>query len=422
MNKSKLYMLAAVFCFSGIMAFAQNFTNPIVSGDVVFDEKDGILAVEAEYFYKQTNGEIRQWYRTSKNEQAKVGRDEDPSHCKDAGNNAYLEILPDTRVTHGDKLIKGENFCGEAGKMGVLHYKVKINIPGRYYVWVRAFSTGSEDNGLHVGINGEWPATGQRLQWCEGKQSWRWESKQRTDAVHCGEPYLIYLDIVKAGEHEITFSMREDGFEFDRFLLTNSKDYVPEGMGPKVRLASGKLPKTYPVVSENPKATPSYLYAVEKSTKGLKLFRAANFPIDGTNYYIDRNGKWLAVHPEKHKSATATMAFNANGGNFDLLVLGVGENDGNSKYEIAINGKKIGSYTVAPSTHSFEEGTDFIGVFKNVEINKGDKISVTAHVASNDGGEYSRARWGGIALVPAGEASIVLKNLAGVGTQLNVGQ
>lgn len=244
-----ILIVCTVFSFSLV---AQNFHEPIVGDDVIFEEAGGLVAVEAEYFFKQSKSEIRQWYRTSKEEVAKVGRDEDGPHCKDAGNNAYLEILPDTRITHEDKLIKGENFTNTAGEMGVLHYRIKINKPGRYYVWVRAYSVGSEDNGLHVGINGDWPETGQRLQWCEGKNTWRWESKQRTEDVHCGEPYLIYLDIESAGVHEITFSMREDGFEFDRFLLTDNKDFTPRGIGPDVRLASGYLPEPYPIVEQDP--------------------------------------------------------------------------------------------------------------------------------------------------------------------------
>lgn len=245
-----VFLIVSTYLSGSVIA--QKFNNPIVGSDVVFEEENGIVAVEAEYFYKQSKSDIRQWYRTSKEEEAKVGHDEDGSHCIDAGNNAYLEILPDTRVTHSDKLIAGENFSNVAGQMGILHYKVKINTPGRYYVWVRAYSCGAEDNGLHVGMNGNWPETGQRLQWCEGKNAWRWESRQRTEKVHCGEPYLIYLDIEKAGVHEITFSMREDGFEFDRFLLTNEREYIPQGIGPDVKLASGTLPESYPLVTLDP--------------------------------------------------------------------------------------------------------------------------------------------------------------------------
>jgi len=129
--------------------------------------------------------------------------------------------------------------------MAVLHYKVHISNPGRYFVWVRAFSTGTEDNGIHVGINGNWPESGQRMQWCDGKHTWRWESKQRTQEVHCGEPYLIFLDIDKAGIHEITFSMREDGFEFDRFLLTSDKSFIPKGIGPDVHILPDAPAKSF---------------------------------------------------------------------------------------------------------------------------------------------------------------------------------
>jgi hypothetical protein len=33
-------------------------------------------------------------------------------------------------------------------------------------------------------------------------------------------PNAIYLNIDKPGEYIISFSMREDGFEFDRWLMT----------------------------------------------------------------------------------------------------------------------------------------------------------------------------------------------------------
>jgi hypothetical protein len=419
LKKFSLISISLVFLISSLAA--QKFTNPVIGNDVVFEERDGLLAVEAEYFYQQSKNEVRAWYRTSKNEIPKVGRDEDASHCKDAGNNAYLEILPDTRVTHGDKLIAGENFSNTPGQLAVLHYKVKINTPGRYYVWVRAFSVGSEDNGIHVGMNGDWPSTGARMQWCDGKKSWRWESKQRTEAVHCGEPFLIYLDIEKAGIHEITFSMREDGFEFDRFLLTNDKDYVPQGIGPDVFVASGTLPEPYPVVTENAAGTPSFSYVVETSVPGLKLIKAASFPVEGSNFYIDGKGKWLAINPNQHKKASTTTTYNMNDGAFDILLLAVGENDGNSKYEIAVNDKTIGNFTSPPSQNSFEEGVRYIGFFPNVSLKKGDEITVTSEIGSNDGEEFSRARWSGIALAPAGRGSTVLAAVGDVGSVANVG-
>lgn len=227
--KSFFGLIISLIAFSNVMNAQKNDLNsPIIKEGVVFEEENGIVEVEAEYFYKQTKTDVRQWYRTLKGKEPKAGRDEDAEHSKGASNGSYIEILPDTRVTHSDKLVKNENFSNIPGAMSVLHYKVKINTPGRYFVWVRAYSTGSEDNGLHVGFDNMWPEHGKRMQWCDGKNNWTWASKQRTKEVHCGIEKEIYLDIEKAGVIDVQFSMREDGFEFDKFILTTDSNYIPK--------------------------------------------------------------------------------------------------------------------------------------------------------------------------------------------------
>ena len=147
--------------------FAQ---QPIVDQSVVFAEEDGLIAVEAEHFFKQTSADVRAFHLTHSKLTPATSPDGDPNHVAGASGGAYLEILPDTRRTHDDKLIKGENFSPDPGKMAVLHYKVHISTPGRYFVWVRAHSTGPEDNGLHVGLDGDWPASGQRLNGAKEKK------------------------------------------------------------------------------------------------------------------------------------------------------------------------------------------------------------------------------------------------------------
>ena len=171
------------------------------------------IFVEAEAYELQTAAGIRQWQTR-------------PSH---SSSGEYLELLPDTRVTHADKLIKGENFSPEPGKMAILSYEVEFPVAGRYYVWVRARSTGTEDNGIHVGLDGAWPESGQRMQWCPGKGAWRWDNRQRTEAEHCGVVGQIWLDVDEPGTHQVQFSMREDGFEFDQFLVTPEAAWRPAG-------------------------------------------------------------------------------------------------------------------------------------------------------------------------------------------------
>jgi hypothetical protein len=203
----------------------------------VFEERGGLVAIEAEHFAVQAETETRKWFITSASRTPEISPDGDENHADSASGKAYVEILPDTRRNHSMKLIHGENFSNQPGKLGILVYPVHFNTTGRYYVWVRAYSTGSEDNGIHVGLDGTWPESGQRLQWCEAKNSWRWESMQRTAAEHCGEPYKIYLDIEQPGLHTIEFSMREDGFEFDKWLMTKDRNFArPEGPGPEEKL------------------------------------------------------------------------------------------------------------------------------------------------------------------------------------------
>lgn len=403
MNNIKLKFISTliigIFCFK---SFAQKdlLGRSIINDSIIFEEQDGIVAVEAEFFYKQSLAELRQWYITSKNEAPKIGRDDDAQHCYDASNNAYLEILPDERVTHDDQLIHGENFTNEPGKMGVLSYKVKFNTPGRYYVWVRAFSTGGEDNGIHVGLNGTWPEHGQRMQWCQGKNQWTWESKQRTKEIHCGVPHEIYLDIPNPGIHDIQFSMREDGFEFDKFILTRDIDYVPIEKGPKVIVTHGVLPEPFPEVK-----VPSYFKTICGSSEATRCIAAQEFPVEGTNFY--KNGKnWLAINPKKYEEAKTSTIFNFESGTYDVVFVGVGENDGKSTFTISINNEKIGSYSPELTKRLFEEGKKFNALWKNVSIKKGDTITVTSKIGS-DGVEWTRGRWAGIVFTPVGKGESI---------------
>ncbi len=392
----KIKFLVFLWLISSLFITAQQvkLNNPILGDDVIFQENNGVLAVEAEYFNKQSNSEKRQWYVTTKGVKAKVERDEDDIHYFEASNTTYIEVLPDTRVTHADKLIKGENFSNKAGEIAVLHYKVRISNPGRYYVWVRAFSTGKEDNGIHVGLNGKWPASGQRMQWCDGKNKWTWASKQRTKEAHCGIPKAIYLDIEKSGIHDIQFSMREDGFEFDKFILSKDINYVPKGKGLNVTTL-------WPMHS--------YYKQIAASHIENKKLPIADFVTKGTGFYKHAGGKWLGINPNKRKEAKVTTPFTFKNGIYDLVFVAVGENDGQSEFTIRINNKKLGTFKPPLTKDVFEEGKNSNRLWKNVKLKKNDKITVIAKVASADGKEWARARWSGIIFAPKGAGKSVIE-------------
>ena len=148
-------------------------------------------------------------------------QDPDGNHSDTAAGNAYLELLPDIRVNNGDPFGPPTAIWGAAGTGPELNYEVDFPEAGRYFVHVRALSTGTEDNGIHVGIDDEWPSSGERMQWCTSGGGWQWSSRQRDSggAGPCGVSHTIWIDVPTPGTHNVNFSAREDGFEFDRFML-----------------------------------------------------------------------------------------------------------------------------------------------------------------------------------------------------------
>ncbi len=371
LNQCIIYSLFEIF--TGLFLVAHLFAShdtpaqAPLSTEVVFAEKDGLIAVEAEHFYQQSQDEIRRFYLVTADNLPSVKPDGDPPHVAGASGGAYLEVLPDTRRTHADKLIQGENFSPQAGKMAILDYKVRITNPGRYYVWVRAYSTGGEDNGLHVGLDGNWPASGQRLQWCDGKRSWHWESKQRTEQVHCGEPYKIYLDIEQPGNHTIHFSMREDGFEFDKWLMTKDREFSrPVDVGPASMLHAGTAPKTFPFVAESKQRTDQPNQQNQSEIGPALIMPASAFTLAGTGFYLDK-GKWAAINPEQRKKASVGMTVPFPTGKYHLTLEAVGESDGQSSYTLSVDDEKVGDFEAPLSDQMYEEGAKFQRTWKDVD-------------------------------------------------------
>lgn len=407
--KLKSYLVSLLAVATGLLR-----GQPTAPADLVFAEQDGVVAFEAEHFVKQELTAVRAWHLTTPTQRAGLAPDTDGTHVAGASGGAYLELLPDTRWTHDEKLVNGENFSNTPGKLAVLTYRVHFSQPGRYHVWARIFCTGSEDNGVHFGLNGEWPASGQRWQTVK-RNSWQWDSRQRTEQVHVGVPGQLYLDIPSAGEHTIHVSLREDGFELDKILLTSDPKYIPESTGPAPRVKSGRLPAAFAVpagYAETPAITPlppkkaaapapAAPASASKAGPAANAAPAAdpagtvsapNVSLEGSGFYL-HNQKWAAINPEKNKEASVKFTAPATNGRYRITLHVVGENDGNSSYEVLLGSRSLGNFTAPPSKEMFEEGPEFTKTWRNIEVNAGELVEIRARIASNDGKEWSRARW-----------------------------
>ena len=195
-------------------------------------EKSGRVVVEGEHFTStaaDSTDSVSWW----KQEGAQAGPAPDPDgfHAGASGN-SYVELLPDRRVHDGDFFAPGSfNDDGDADA-STLSYEINFETTGTYYVWGRIYSTGTEDNGLHVGVDGVFPASGKKMQWC-GKEFWAWANAQRDSGNgSCGVNGTITVEITTPGVHTVTFRHREDGLELDRFVLSTDPNYTALGLGP----------------------------------------------------------------------------------------------------------------------------------------------------------------------------------------------
>jgi hypothetical protein len=165
--------------------------------------------------------------------------------------------------------------------------------------------------------------------------------------------------------------------------------------------------------TKNEQPVSEFLIAATTSGINCKLISAGDFPTERTGFY--RHKAWLAINPNQQKTASTQVKFNFQEGNYDLIFSGVGEYDGESVYELSVNGRQVMYAKVPLSEFSYEEGINYSCLVENVQLKPGDQLKVTATVGT-DGAEYSRARWGGIILAEAGKGKKLLKKLKNKGT------
>ncbi len=221
-------LILLVTTLSSAQGLQKVVKNKINTTNTISD-RNNIIVIEAENFTRQEKQATRSWYLVTNKITPKVKKDPDHSHSSGASGLSYLELLPDTWYNKKQKKVVGKNFSRTPGEMAVLNYEINFKEKGRYYVWVRAFANNGFDNSIHVGVDGKWPTNAKMLYLCEDKMNkWSWSSSQFVEEERCTSKRRIYIDIDKPGKHNVMFSMREDGFEFDKWMLTKQENIIPE--------------------------------------------------------------------------------------------------------------------------------------------------------------------------------------------------
>jgi len=128
------------------------------------------------------------------------------------------QLLPDTRVTHNDPLLAGVNFWNfPTPATPYIEYTFQVDAPGQYLAEVSALSRGSEDNGAHMWLNGEYVLD--RIQWCGGRGQWTDSSRIRLETNHCGVEGAATVAL-QQGTNTMRVAAREDGLFVSRVTFT----------------------------------------------------------------------------------------------------------------------------------------------------------------------------------------------------------
>ncbi len=101
-----------------------------------------------------------------------------------------------------------------------LVYGVRFDEPGTYYVWVRVWADGTEDNSVHLGLDGAPQRSSLRIE-TQRYDRWQWTSDIR------GRRDRASLEVERPGLHSLHLWMREDGMYVDQILLSRDPDFEP---------------------------------------------------------------------------------------------------------------------------------------------------------------------------------------------------
>lgn len=104
-----------------------------------------------------------------------------------------------------------------------IDYLVSFPKAGLYYIWVRGIGFSGSDDSVHIGLDGQTVATARRISRFSPGLSWSNRTMDQTRAA---------FYVPSAGPHRVNVWMREDGFVFDKLVLTTEWTYAPTGSGP----------------------------------------------------------------------------------------------------------------------------------------------------------------------------------------------
>jgi hypothetical protein len=156
-----------------------------------------------------------------------------------SSNSKFMRAEPDAGVSHN---------IAYAANSPMLGFNVNFSTAGTYHVWIRGYSTNGSSDSVHVGLDGKEIPTSDRIN-SFGANNWTWH-KNTMDGSSATMS-------ITPGGHVINVWMREDGFRFDKIILTRDSAFVPSGTGPvENQCVPALTPTPTPISCQMPLNTP----------------------------------------------------------------------------------------------------------------------------------------------------------------------
>lgn len=257
-----------------VFAIAQIAVNP-PAGPLTFVETNGQVAIEAEH------GTVVNREHSWKPAAAAAG----------FSGSAYLTALPDSGVNQD---------TGYAGTSPEVQFRVKFAAAGTYYVWLRGYAAGPAGDSANVGIDGTAPASGACLSMFPNvTPAWAWSNMKMDNAGR------VTVNVPAPGVHTVHVWMREDGFSFDKILLTTAADFTPGELGP----AESAIDNGRPLLSLSRENV--NFNAEPGGSPASQTVNVSNVGGGSVAWTASSNQPWLNVSPSSGTDA-GTLALSVN--------------------------------------------------------------------------------------------------------------
>ena len=382
---------AAIFIVLSSISLAN--TNKAIVPNFIFEEKDGVIAIEAEYFYQQEKDSLRSWHITTMQYAPQGLKDRDANHAGAASGGAYIELLPDTKRDDRETSTHGATYTTVPGDMAVVSYKVRIKQPGRYYCWIRGYTDQrGNDDSCFLGLNGDWKRTGIGF-FLQNQNRWTWSATKLSKETkrQFGE---AYLDFEKPGIHTVQISMREDGAEIDCLMLTRKKPIpneppifqkiaVPDSFRDMLKTRSLEKSASYISV---PKVK---IDAHTIESDGSRIISAQDFP-KGQCYTL-KDSLYLGLDPKETTKGDTSVEFPYPSRGYFIEFSARSEVNREAIHEVFVNQKMVLTCEVkagSPKTTLFKTQKKIM-IPRNSTI----KVRTTVKDASGDKAKNISGQW-----------------------------